>query len=65
MSAKHPWYEKMFYRLQLKEERYFRLVFSLILLLIIVQFLLINPKLRRILVFVERLEGEAVHCYKP
>jgi hypothetical protein len=64
MSSKYHWYEKLFFRLQLRERRYFRLVFVMITVLMLMQILLTNKIIRHYLVLVERLEGEPAKFYQ-
>lgn len=62
--TKYHWYEKLFYHLQLSERKYLRLVFSLTLIIFIIQILLIFPGVRKSLVLTERFEGEPVHILR-
>lgn len=62
--ARHRWYEKLFYHFQLKERRYFHIIFYFIILLFIVQIILIHPDVRKFLVLAERFEGEPVRFLK-
>jgi hypothetical protein len=62
--AKYRWYEKIFFRLQLREKKYYRLIFYLVTLIFIVQFLLCFPEIRQFLVLGERLEGEPIRILR-
>ena len=58
------WYCRLFYHLQLKEKRYFRFIFVLIIMITLSQIVLMNLDLRKFLVLTERLEGTPVNIYK-
>lgn len=58
------WYEKLFYRLIIRERKCFKLIIYLTLLLIICQALLTKAFIRKHLVLVERYEGDPVKFYK-
>lgn len=58
------WYEKLFYRLIVRERKCFKLIIYLTLLLIICQALLTNASIRKYIVLVEKYEGEPVKFYK-
>lgn len=63
MPGRYRWYERLFYYLVLREKLCLRLVFILVALLIAVQALLFDPKLRRAMVLAERLEGSEPRYY--
>lgn len=63
-DKKHRWYEKLFFGLQLREKVCWRLVIGLLTLMMIIQALLMDARIRSKLVFMERLEGEPVKFYK-
>lgn len=60
----YRWYEKLFYRLTLRERSCVKLIIFLTLLLILCQALLTNPFIRKHLVLVEKYEGTPVKFYK-
>jgi hypothetical protein len=63
-TKKHHWYEKLFFGLQLREKGCWRLVIGLLMLMIIIQVLLMDARIRSKIVLMERLEGEPVKFYK-
>jgi len=63
-KSSYHWYEKLFYRLIIRERSCFKLVIYLILLLILCQGLLANPLVRKHLVLVEKYEGTPAKFYK-
>lgn len=64
MAKQSRWYERLFFGLQLREERCLRLILILIGLLVVAQTLLTNPMVRRWVVLTERYEGQPVTFYK-
>lgn len=64
MAAKHRWYERLFFKLQLRERKCLWMVLALVLLIIISQILLTNLTFRKYLVLTERYEGQPVKFYK-
>lgn len=64
MPPKHRWYEKLFVHLQLNEKKFIRYCFGLIVFLMVSQFLLLNPQIRKILLLTEYFEGNPVKFYK-
>jgi type II secretory pathway component PulL len=64
LTRKHRWYEKLFFKLQLREKKCFWLMLSLLLLIILSQILLADFAFRKYLVLVERYEGQPVKFYK-
>ncbi len=63
-KSSYRWYEKLFYRLIIRERNCFKLIIFLTLLIFICQGLLTNAFVRRHLVLVEKYEGEPVKFYK-
>lgn len=63
-KSAYRWYEKLFYRLLVRERSCFRLVIYLILLLFLCQGLLTFPFIRKHLLLVEKYEGNPVKFYK-
>lgn len=63
-KVSYRWYEKLFYRLIVRERSCLKLVLFLILLLILCQGLLTNAYIRKHLVLVEKYEGTPVKFYK-
>lgn len=63
-KSSYRWYEKLFYRLILRERSCVKLVIFLTLLLILCQALLTNAFVRKYLVLVEKYEGTPVKFYK-
>jgi fumarate reductase subunit C len=64
VKASYHWYEKLFYRLIIREGSCLRLVIYLIILLILCQGFLTNHFIRKHLVLVEKYEGAPVKFYK-
>lgn len=64
MKQHYSWYERLFYRLNLYERRIFRIILGSVLLLGLIQALLTLPEARKVLVLLERLEGEPATFYK-
>lgn len=63
-KSSYRWYEKLFYRLVLKERFCFKLVILLTILLVICQGILTIPFVRKRLLLVEKYEGDPVKFYK-
>lgn len=63
-KSSYRWYEKLFYRLIVRERSCIKLVFFLTLLLILCQGLLTNAYIRKHMVLVEKYEGAPVKFYK-
>ena len=65
MASKYHFYERFFFRLQMKEGLFFRTVFLLLFLLVIIQLLLTHNWFRKYTVLTEKYEGEPVKFYNP
>lgn len=64
MASKYRWYERLFFRIQLRERLLFRLMIGLIATLLAIQWLLLHDWFRQRVVMAERLEGIVPKVYK-
>ncbi|HBE78857.1 MAG TPA: hypothetical protein DDW65_13930 [Firmicutes bacterium] len=63
-ATKYHWYERLFFNLQIRERKWWRLLLALGLLLILSQVLLSYPIVRKYFVLIERYEGQPATFYK-
>lgn len=64
MSRKYRWYERLFFKLQLREKGCWKLLIILFCLLFLGQLLLTCSAIRKLLVLTETFEGKPLKFYK-
>jgi hypothetical protein len=64
LTLRHNWYEKLFFRLQMRERKCIWIIICFFLIIMLIQILLTNSDFRRSFVLTEKYEGEPVKFYK-
>jgi hypothetical protein len=64
LALRHHWYEKLFFKLQMRERKCVWIMVALFIIMILFQTLLTNVGFRRYFILTEKYEGQPVKFYK-
>ncbi len=64
MALRHHWYEKLFFKLQMRERKCAWMMVVFFLIMLLMQILLTNSAFRKNFILTEKYEGQPVKFYK-